>query len=81
MTREPMLSKNNKLKNPRVHGSGMRVEHGSEIATRTRTRPHPRVQTHGCTRDPCQSLRETLTTRPGRAARDNLCWKTICEHI
>ncbi|KAJ7276915.1 hypothetical protein C8J57DRAFT_1223626 [Mycena rebaudengoi] len=42
--------------NPRVHGSGTRVEHGSEIATGTRTRPHPRVQTRGCTRDPCPSL-------------------------
>ncbi|KAJ7301066.1 hypothetical protein DFH08DRAFT_827845 [Mycena albidolilacea] len=29
--------------NPRVHGSGLRVEHGSEIVTRTRTRPYPRV--------------------------------------
>ncbi|KAJ6568525.1 hypothetical protein B0H19DRAFT_1065353 [Mycena capillaripes] len=29
------------------------VEHGSEIATRTRTRPHSRVQTRGYTRDPC----------------------------
>ncbi|KAJ7777545.1 ThiJ/PfpI [Mycena maculata] len=29
-------------KNLRVHGSGTRVEHGSEITTLTRTRPHPR---------------------------------------
>ncbi|KAJ7309427.1 hypothetical protein DFH08DRAFT_823372 [Mycena albidolilacea] len=27
--------------NPRVHRSGLRVEHGSEIATRTRTHPYP----------------------------------------
>ncbi|KAJ7216848.1 hypothetical protein C8J57DRAFT_1537911 [Mycena rebaudengoi] len=45
-----------KLPNPRVHGSGTRVEHGSEIVTRTRTRPNPRVQTRGCTRNPCPSL-------------------------
>ncbi|KAF7345837.1 ANK-REP-REGION domain-containing protein [Mycena venus] len=29
---------------------------GSEITTHTRTRPHPRVQTRGCTRNPCLSL-------------------------
>jgi hypothetical protein len=36
--------------------AGTRVERGSEITTRTRTRPHPQVQTRGCTRDPCLSL-------------------------
>jgi hypothetical protein len=46
------------LKNLWVHGSGTWVEHRSEITTCTHTRPHPQVQTCGCTRDPCPSLAE-----------------------
>ncbi|KAJ6559623.1 hypothetical protein B0H19DRAFT_1260332 [Mycena capillaripes] len=57
------------LKNPRVRASGTRVGHGSEIATRTRTRLHPRVQTRGCTRDPCPSLCIPVLNAPPAAKR------------
>ncbi|KAJ7238882.1 hypothetical protein C8J57DRAFT_1528450 [Mycena rebaudengoi] len=43
--------------------------------TRTRTRPHPRVQTRGCTRDPCLSLVINVGARVNRVLKCGAVWQ------